>query len=110
MSILDNFPQTDPVYFSEAYRVALDGYVATLLNRGEYREITISPNLAVVYVGDLDGLLLNKNVSRKHHLAVAIMNRYPSSSSYRGTDLTLKIPNTDALDRLANVINTEGVY
>lgn len=94
---------------SSAFKRMIDQHLAMLLKSTTTRTVTIEPNEAAKYTGDLQGLLISKGVSEIMMYPVMRLNGYSSFAQFAGDRYSLLMPEPNIINNLLDKSQTTSI-
>ena len=91
-------------YESVAFRNAVEDHLQLLKYSGNVQTLNAVPIDAVVFEGDLYGILAKLGVEKRIRWTTMRLNGYTSPQEYAGERTMFLIPDIDVLDRLASAV------
>lgn len=93
-------------YYTDDLRNTLEDFMAVFRNDVSTQPLVIEPGIAQRFKADLNGLLTFLRIPQQFHYVIMRMNKMTSSDEYSETMLTLQVPNTAEVQRIAQVENS----
>ena len=106
MSLANQVPYVESVYFNQDFIVMFESYIPLLRETARYIEVTVHQNMK--FTGDFYGLLHDCSIPLQCHHLIGSFNNIRSSTDYKGDLDVILIPDLATIDNLKNIFLTKN--